>query len=599
MTRGCLSALIVAFALSLGLAAAADAQSLSSAPASSLDQSKASPFNLRTNSLFDVSGPPEGGPHVRGPHAASLFDAGQIVDRPTGDLRPRFYWGILGSIAPSWWIPGSLGVPFFENASSAHPPKMNGRDLRIGFVRARQVGFEMGASFVRRTVTRFTLIEQQTVLGLDQRITITALNPVQITGADAHLVIPIARIGERVQLGFLGGAGIFWVPDVPIQKRIDGPPFYADDTMSVPLAQPPASGGFVGDFSEPVPLVPGTTYGIGTGSAYEFSHTDYTWPLMRAQLAADFLVARPLKLRVAAGFNYPGIQAIGVEGIYLFRTGARSSAAKTAVDPQATAGPVAQPIADRPQVLAPRRSFWGVLGGVTPAWWTPHRWGEFFQDLVGDSPVTMEGRDVRIGITRGRPLGYEFGVSYVRKSLTRFSFMREGEPFSIATPTFPESVRSRITLMQIDTVQMPGADFHAFIPIDRIGSRVQLGALLGIGLARVPDTPINKHVEGPPFFSSPPTSIDVALPALPANGGFVVDENGQALPVPPGQTGVDVVARAPDISPLNTNFLLGRAQIAADVLVARSFKLRVSAGFNYPGMQLFGIEAVYLFGTGR
>ena len=153
--------------------------------------------------------------------------------------------------------------------------------------------------------------------------------------------------------------------------------------------------------------------------------------------------------------------------------------------------------------------------------------------------------------------------------------------------------------MQIDTVQMPGADFHAFIPIDRIGSRVQLGALLGIGLARVPDAPIRKHVEGPPFFSSPSTSHDVALPALPANGGFVVDENGQALPVPPGQTGVDVVARAPEISPLNTNFLLGRAQIAADVPVARSFKLRVSSGFNYPGMQLFGIEAVYLFGTGR
>jgi hypothetical protein len=50
---------------------------------------------------------------------------------------------------------------------------------------------------------------------------------------------------------------------------------------------------------------------------------------------------------------------------------------------------------------------------------------------------------------------------------------------------------------------MPGADFHAFVPIDRIGSRVQLGALLGIGLAHVPSTPISKHIEGPPFVSSP------------------------------------------------------------------------------------------------
>jgi hypothetical protein len=144
---------------------------------------------------------------------------------------------------------------------------------------------------------------------------------------------------------------------------------------------------------------------------------------------------------------------------------------------------------------------------------------------------------------------------------------------------------------------MPGADFHAFIPIDRIGSRVQLGAVLGIGLAHVPDTPISKHVEGPPFFSS--ASSFVGLPALPADGGFVIDDNSQAWPVPPGQTGRDVPASAPDISPLNTIFLLARAQVAADVLVARSFKLRFSAGFNYPGMQLFGIEGVYLFGTGR
>jgi hypothetical protein len=40
-------------------------------------------------------------------------------------------------------------------------------------------------------------------------------------------------------------------------------------------------------------------------------------------------------------------------------------------------------------------------------------------------------------------------------------------------------------------------------------------------------------------------------------------------------------------------------QIAADVLLAAPFKLRFSAGYNHPGAQLFGIEMVYLFGTGR
>jgi hypothetical protein len=568
--------LTLAFVVWVGLAVAANAQ-LVPTVVPAFDPSPRSSFSARSN---------------------SLFEPGQIVDRPTSDLRPRFYWGLSGSVAPSWSIPGNTGTWFFENVTSANPPKMNGRDVRVGFVRARQVGFEMGASFVRRTVSSFTIIrEQSTVLGMDQRLTFTELDNVQMTGVDSHLVIPIARIGERVQLGFLGAGGIAWIPDVPIQKRIDGPPFYADDTMGVPLTSPPRSGGFVGDFFEPVPLVPGTTYGITTGSSYEFSHTDYTWPLIRAQLAADFLVARPLKLRVAAGFNYPGMQVIGVEGVYLFRTGARSSPSTLAGTPESPSTPTGAQIADRPQVLAPRQSFWGVLGGVTPTWSTPSRWGEFFQDLVSDSPVAMDGRDFRIGITRGRPLGREFGFSYVQKSLTRFSFMREGYPMSPSIPTNQPSRGAGITLTQIETVRMPGADFHAFVPIDRIGSRVQLGALLGIGLAHVPSTPISKHIEGPPFVSSP--SGFIGLPTLPAGGGFLVDDNGQALPVPPGQTGVDVPARAPEISPLNTSFLMARGQVAADVLVARPFKLRFSAGFNYPGMQLFGIEAVYLFGTGR
>ena len=144
------SASIVAFVLAWGLAATAEAQLLTSPPAPAFDPA-ASPFNLRTNSLFDVSGPPEGGPYEGRPHAASMFAAGQIVDRPTADLRPRFHWGVIGSFIPHWSIPGNMGNLFFENQWTA--PKMSGRDVRIGVVRARQLGFEMGVSFVRKTVT--------------------------------------------------------------------------------------------------------------------------------------------------------------------------------------------------------------------------------------------------------------------------------------------------------------------------------------------------------------------------------------------------------------------------------------------------------------
>src|SRR5687768_3873612 len=73
-----------------------------------------------------------------------LFEAGQIADRPTADLRPRFHWGLYGSVIPHWSIPGSMGKLFFQHSPDS--PRMSGRDFRVGFVRSRQLGFEAGAS---------------------------------------------------------------------------------------------------------------------------------------------------------------------------------------------------------------------------------------------------------------------------------------------------------------------------------------------------------------------------------------------------------------------------------------------------------------------
>jgi hypothetical protein len=136
---GRLSASAIVCVFALGFAASADAQLIPS-----------------VTPVFDRPTP-----STSNSRSASLFEASQIVDRPTSDLRPRFYWGVYGSVVPSWSVPGSMGTwSFFEGVSSANPPKMNGRDLRIGLVRARQVGFELGVSFVRKTVTSFTVVRE-------------------------------------------------------------------------------------------------------------------------------------------------------------------------------------------------------------------------------------------------------------------------------------------------------------------------------------------------------------------------------------------------------------------------------------------------------
>jgi hypothetical protein len=80
--------------------------------------------------------------------------------------------------------------------------------------------------------------------------------------------------------------------------------------------------------------LPGTTYGITTGSSYEFSHTDYTWPLIRAAAGRRLPRGSAAQAPRRGGFNYPGMQMIGVEGVYLFRTGARSSPSKLAGTPE-------------------------------------------------------------------------------------------------------------------------------------------------------------------------------------------------------------------------------------------------------------------------
>ena len=113
----------------------------------------------------------------------------------------------------------------------------------------------------------------------------------------------------------------------------------------------------------------------------------------------------------------------------------------------------------------------------------------------------------------------------------------------------------------------------------------------------VPSDPILKHIEGPPYLATETSTIPLAT--LPAGGGFVVDDVSALFPVGPGQTGTTVTTIATTISPLGRFMFLARAQIAADVLLGAPFKLRFSGGFNYPGAQLYGVEMVYMFGTGR
>ncbi len=242
-------------------------------------------------------------------------------------------------------------------------------------------------------------------------------------------------------------------------------------------------------------------------------------------------------------------------------------------------------IIDRP-ASAPLRPVWGVTVGVSPLWWTPS-WGAYLFESAA-ARMDFTGRDLRLGIVRGRPLGFEFGMSLVQKTFNRDFVIVQNDRAEFGTD-FPV-----VSYRGIDDVTVVAGDSHVLLPVKRIGNRAQLGVLLGGGLGFLPDTPIERRVEGPPFYAScPATSFGASGKLLdpPASGGFVYDF--QCLPVPAGSRAGATTEPVSTISASDTYWLLIRAMVAADVVVTTPLKVRFSGGFTYPGLG-FGVDLVYL-----
>jgi hypothetical protein len=254
-------------------------------------------------------------------------------------------------------------------------------------------------------------------------------------------------------------------------------------------------------------------------------------------------------------------------------------------------------IIDRPvaQPKAPMR--WGVVAGFTPLWSTPTNWGRVFitnTDPERKGELRFEGSDFRIGVVRARPLGFEWGLSYVRKTVSdnlrlpkqNYNYYSGGS-FTDANP---------VTYTGVERVEVSGFDSHVVVPAGRIGSRVQIGALLGGGFGLLPEEPVLKTVTGPPYYPGcQPTVTPVLVP--PATGGCVADESGQFVPLISGTNRSEVTESLVDAWGQQNFWLFMRTQVAVDVMIAQPLKVRFAGGFNYPSAQYFGVDVVYLIGA--
>ena len=216
-----------------------------------------------------------------------------------------------------------------------------------------------------------------------------------------------------------------------------------------------------------------------------------------------------------------------------------------------------------PTAAQTNSSHWGVSVNFAPKWETPEQAGYLFDT----EPQDFSGSEFRVGLVRGRDLGGEWGISYIRKNIKDGSTLGEVEEQCFdpgACALFGE-------LYFYNGVTVDGVILHKFMPFATIARRVQIGLTVGGGIGRWKGTA--EGVEYNAEFS------------LVDNSTIVVTQTETRFPVDPEELFV--------VKPMP----LGEVQLSVAAILAPGLKLRASGGVNFPGYQTFSIAASYLFGA--
>jgi hypothetical protein len=213
-------------------------------------------------------------------------------------------------------------------------------------------------------------------------------------------------------------------------------------------------------------------------------------------------------------------------------------------------------------------SRWGVAGSLTPHW----EFLRFFEDAM-DKVIDMRGDEFRVGVIRGKHLGGEWGIAYVKRRVDDDSTIVQEKPKCVAA-SGQAGVCANGTSYQTRGALLEGVQLHRFFPVATIARRVQIGAVVSGGVARLDgqaDERVN-HLQvttaaGAPVFAAATETRSVAARAI-FDHTFIADY------VP-----------------------IGGVEAAVAVLAAPGVKLRVSGGASFPGFHQVSITAQYLFGV--
>ena len=130
---------------------------------------------------------------------------------------------------------------------------------------------------------------------------------------------------------------------------------------------------------------------------------------------------------------------------------------------------------------AQNASHWGVVVSFAPehSWKVIPKMTEFLFD-PGEH-VDVRSTDFSIGIARGRDLGGDWGVSYVRRNIADGSALREHDG-DLSGNTQCVTALSEFALTR--GVTQIGVEVHKFIPFVTIKRRVQVGLNVAGGVSK-------------------------------------------------------------------------------------------------------------------
>ena len=213
---------------------------------------------------------------------------------------------------------------------------------------------------------------------------------------------------------------------------------------------------------------------------------------------------------------------------------------------------------------------WGLTAAITPEWEFMH----FLEDAM-DKSISMKGDEVRIGVVRGTPLGGEWGISYVKRRVDDGSTIVQEKPKCLARGTGPPVCAGGVSY-ETRGALLNGFQLHRFFPFGSIARRVQIGAVVSGGVARLQGQAYEtvEHLQGAVGAGGPLLTIGRETRLIETRQIFSHTLVAEYLPI-------------------------GGVEAAVAVLVAPGMKIRVSAGASFPGLHRVSLTASYLFGGSR